>query len=151
VLAATYLYKFYAFSRTVFLIHAGLLTLAIIGTRLSFRIFGGMAARTGARRRVAIYGAGVRGQLLARELLASPGSDRTPVAFLDDDEWKRALFLVGVAVRGTSHEIDTLLAKYRIEEVIISSPAIGPDAEARLREACAAKGVPVSRLFYEIR
>jgi len=151
VLAATYLYKFEAFSRGVFLIYAVLLTVAIVATRSSFRVFGRMAARTGVRRRVAIYGAGSRGQLLARELFANEESDRTPVAFIDDDESKMSRRLVGVPVRGTSRDLETLLPKYRIQELLISTPAIGSDAEARVRTACAAKGVAVARLFYEIR
>jgi FlaA1/EpsC-like NDP-sugar epimerase len=133
------------------MIYAGLLTVAIVGTRLSFRIFGRMAARTGVRRRVAIYGAGARGQLLARELLANDESDRMPVAFVDDDESKLTRRVVGVAVRGTSRDLDTLLVKHRIEELLISSPSIDADAEARARATCAARGVAVSRLFYEIR
>jgi UDP-GlcNAc:undecaprenyl-phosphate/decaprenyl-phosphate GlcNAc-1-phosphate transferase len=151
VLVAAYLFKFQAFSRSVFLIYAVLLTAAIVATRSSFRVFGRMAKRTGARTRVAIYGAGARGQLLARELLASDESDRMPVAFIDDDESKLSRRVVGVAVRGTIRDLEMLLAKYRIEELVISTPAIGSEAEARVRAACAAKGVPVARLFYEIR
>jgi UDP-GlcNAc:undecaprenyl-phosphate/decaprenyl-phosphate GlcNAc-1-phosphate transferase len=145
-----YLYKFEAFSRSVFIIYAGLLTVAIVATRSSFRVFGRMAAHTGARR-VAIYGAGARGQLLARELQANDDGVRTPVAFVDDDEGKQSRRVVGVAVRGTARDLGALIARYRIDEVLISSPAIGTDAEARVREICAAKGVAVARLFYEIR
>ena len=151
VLAAAYLYKFQAFSRSVFLIYAVLLTLAIVATRSSFRVFGRMAARTGVRRRVAIYGAGARGQLLARELLANDDSDRMPVVFVDDDESKLSRRVVGVPVRGTASDLEALLAKYRVEELVISTPAIGADAETRVRAACAARGVGVARLFYEIR
>ena len=152
VLIVTYLYKFQAFSRSVFLIYAVLLTAAIVSTRSSFRVFGRMVARASPhRRRVAIYGAGARGQLLAREMLANDDGGRAPVAFIDDDETTRSRRLVGVAVRGTAAEIETLLAKYGIEEVLISSPAISGEAEARLRAACAARGVAVARLFFEIK
>jgi UDP-GlcNAc:undecaprenyl-phosphate GlcNAc-1-phosphate transferase len=151
VLVVVYVYKFNAFSRSVFIIYAALLTTAIVATRSSFRVFGRMAARTAARRRVAIYGAGARGQLLARELQANEDAVRIPVAFVDDDEAKQSRRIVGVAVRGTGRDLDTLLSKHRIDEVLISSPAIGAEAEARVREVCAARGVAVARLFYEIR
>ena len=50
-----------------------LLTAAILATRSSFRIFGRIAARSSPHAtRVAIYGAGMRGQLLVREMLANP-------------------------------------------------------------------------------
>jgi FlaA1/EpsC-like NDP-sugar epimerase len=151
VLVVLYIYKFHAFSRSVFVIYAVLLTAAIVATRSSFRVFGRMAARTATRRRVAIYGAGARGQLLARELQANEDAVRTPVAFIDDDQSKVSRRVVGVAVRGTARDLEALVTKYRINEVLISTPAIGPEAEARVRELCAAKGVAVSRLFYEIR
>jgi len=70
---------------------------------------------------------------------------------VDDDESKLSRRVVGVPVRGTARELETLLAKYRVEELVISTPAIGADAETRVRAACAAKGVSVARLFYEIR
>jgi len=151
VLVVTYLYKFHAFSRSVFVIYAVLLTAAIVATRSSFRVFGRMAARTGTRTRVAIYGAGTRGQLLARELQAHEDSGRVPVAFIDDDESKLSRRVVGVPVRGTAAMLDAVLTRHRVDEVLISSPAIGADQEARVRALCAAKGVAVSRLFYEIR
>jgi hypothetical protein len=54
-------------------------------------------------------------------------------------------------VRGTVATLDALLAKYRIDEVLISSPAIGADHEARVRAICEPRGVAVARLFYEIK
>ena len=94
VLVVTYLYKFEAFSRSVFVIYAVLLTAAIVATRSSFRVFGRMAARTAARTRVAIYGAGARGQLLAREIAgerrrgaASPWRSSTTTRRSRRDAW----------------------------------------------------------------
>jgi UDP-GlcNAc:undecaprenyl-phosphate/decaprenyl-phosphate GlcNAc-1-phosphate transferase len=152
VLVVTYLYKFQAFSRMVFLIDGALLTAGIIGTRSSFRVFGRLVARISPhRQRVAIYGAGVRGQMLVRELLANDAWGRTPVAFVDDDESKRSRRLVGVPVRGTAAEIAALIDKLDLEEILISSPAIDGEAESRVRAVCAARAVAVRRLFLEIK
>ena len=152
VLVVTYLYKFgEAFSRSVFVIYAVLLTAAIIATRSSFRVFGRMAARNGARTRVAIYGAGARGLLLARELQANEDADRVAVAFIDDDEAKHSRRLMGIAVRGGERDLASILTRHGIQEVVISTPAIAADVEARVRAVCAARRVAVARLFYEIR
>ena len=79
VLAAVWLYKFVGFSRSVFIIDAVLLTIAIVGTRLSFRLIERVAARgSSRRRRVLIYGAGARGQLLVREMLAESCVEARP-------------------------------------------------------------------------
>jgi UDP-GlcNAc:undecaprenyl-phosphate GlcNAc-1-phosphate transferase len=152
IIVVTYLYKFRAFSRSVFLIYAVLLGVAIVATRSSFRLFNRAVARNSPhRKRVAVYGAGVRGQLIVREMLANDSWNLTPIAFIDDDEGKRAWRLLGVPVRGTGADIDALIRKYGLEEVIISSPFIDAGAEARLRAACAAKGIGVRRLFLEIK
>jgi FlaA1/EpsC-like NDP-sugar epimerase len=153
VLVITYLYKFGdQYSRSVFVIYALLLTAAIIATRSSFRVFGRVVARISPhRQRVVVYGAGVRGQLLVREMLSNEAWGRTPVAFIDDDTSKRARRLVGVPVRGTANDLDAMIRKLGIEEVLISSPAIDGEAEARVRATCAARAVAVRRLFLEIK
>ena len=63
VLAATSLYKFEGFSRSVFLIDAVLLVSAIVVTRLSLRLLYRMTSRSGTtRQRALIYGTRARGQ-----------------------------------------------------------------------------------------
>jgi UDP-GlcNAc:undecaprenyl-phosphate GlcNAc-1-phosphate transferase len=155
VLVVIYVYKDKAgdeFSRSVFVIDGLLLTAAIVATRSSFRVFGGLVARISPhRQRVAIYGAGVRGQMLVREMLANDAWARTPVVFIDDDPSKRSRRLMGVPIRGTAAELETIIGKLRIEEVLISSPAIDGEAEARVRATCAARAVAVRRLFLDIK
>jgi UDP-GlcNAc:undecaprenyl-phosphate/decaprenyl-phosphate GlcNAc-1-phosphate transferase len=152
VLSITYVYKFERFSRSVFLIDAVLLMLAIVGTRLSFRILGRVAARNSPqKRRVAIYGAGVRGQMLAREMLQNAAWARNPVAFVDDARQIRWRRIVGVPVRGCLDELEDILAAQSIEEVLISSPSINGSVEARVREVCGRRDIPVSRLYLDIR
>jgi len=152
VLTITYVYKFERFSRSVFLIDAVLLTLAIVGTRLSFRIFSRVAARNSPqKRRVAIYGAGIRGQMLAREMQAHGAWGRNPVAFLDDARQTHLQRIVGVPVRGCLDDLEAIIKSQRIEEVLISSPSINGSVEARVRDVCAALDVPVRRLYLDIR
>ena len=153
VLSVTYLYKFdERFSRGVFIIDAVLLTIAIVGTRSSFRILGRVAARNSPqKRRVAIYGAGVRGQMLAREMQANAAWARNPVAFLDDARQIHAQRIVGVPVRGCIDDLERILTTQKIEEVLLSSPAINGTIESRVREVCTALDVPVRRLYLDIR
>ena len=152
VLSITYVYKFERFSRSVFLIDAVLLMLAILGTRSSFRILGRVAARNSPqKRRVAIYGAGARGQMLAREMLTNAAWARNPVAFVDDQRHKRSRRIVGVPVRGCLDDLERILELQSIEEVLISSPSINGSVEARVREVCARLDIPVSRLYLDIK
>jgi UDP-GlcNAc:undecaprenyl-phosphate GlcNAc-1-phosphate transferase len=152
VLTITYVYKFERFSRSVFIIDAVLLAVAILATRSSFRIMERVAARNSPRkRRIAIYGAGVRGQMLAREMQANPSWERNPVAFVDDDRLKRSQRIVGIPVHGSLEDLAKLIAELSIEEVLISSPSINGPVEARVRELCGGLEVPVRRLYLEIR
>lgn len=153
VLAVTYLYKFdERFSRSVFVIDAVLLLAAIIATRISFRMMGRVAARSSPqKRRVAIYGAGRRGQLLVREMHASDQWELRPILFVDDHVGTHARRILGVPVSGGLETLDTLIQSARIEEVLLSSPDIGDAAERRVRDICGARGIPVRRLHLEIR
>jgi FlaA1/EpsC-like NDP-sugar epimerase len=153
ILVVTYIYKFGdEFSRSVFVIYALLLTAGVVATRSSFRVFGRVVARISPhRQRVAIYGAGVRGQMLVREMLANDAWGRTPVVFVDDDPSKRSRRLLGVPVRGTAADLDAIIRKLSVEEVLISSPAIDGEAEARVRATCAARAGAGRRLFLDIK
>jgi UDP-GlcNAc:undecaprenyl-phosphate GlcNAc-1-phosphate transferase len=151
VLAVTYLFKFEAFSRGVFILDWVLLTIAIGATRSSFRIFGRIATRSGARqRRVAIYGAGLRGQMLVREMLANAGLERKPVAFIDDNQARQAQRILGVPVRGSLEDLEAIIHRMRIDEVLLSSPSINGTVEVRVRQICSAHGVAVRRLQFGI-
>jgi UDP-GlcNAc:undecaprenyl-phosphate GlcNAc-1-phosphate transferase len=152
VLSVTYLYRFERFSRSVFIIDAVLLMLAILATRGSFRFMKVAASSRDARsRRVLIYGAGAGGQLLAREMLMNGLWAMKPVVFLEDDPVKLQRRMLGIAVRGPCEVLDTLLTKYEVEEVLLSSPLINGTREQQVRQVCEARQVPVRRLFLELR
>ena len=120
VLVIAYVYRFEGFSRAVFLIDAMLLLAAVSATRASFRMMGDAASvRRRQATRVAIYGAGAGGHLLVREMRANRGWNSQPVAFLDDDPFKRNRLILGVPVRGTTADLERLIRSQRIEEVII--------------------------------
>jgi UDP-GlcNAc:undecaprenyl-phosphate GlcNAc-1-phosphate transferase len=140
------------FSRGVWIIDAVLLAVAIIVSRLSFRILRGVTDYSGTRKsRVMIYGAGTRGQLLVREMLANPEWERNPVGFLDDDPSKHGQRLLGVPVHGSVDALADALRKYSVEEVLLSSPSINGTIEARVREICGGREIPVRRLHLEIQ
>jgi UDP-GlcNAc:undecaprenyl-phosphate GlcNAc-1-phosphate transferase len=139
------------FSRGVWVIDAVLLTGAIILTRLSFRIISRVASHAGPKkRRVMIYGAGVRGQLLVREMLANPTWLRNPIGFIDDDSGKHGRRLMGVPVRGSVDSLPDALRNLSVDEVLLSSPSINGTIEARVRELCGQRDIPVRRLHLEI-
>jgi UDP-GlcNAc:undecaprenyl-phosphate GlcNAc-1-phosphate transferase len=152
VLAAAYFYRLEGFSRVVFMLDALLLTVAIIGTRASFRSMSLIAASRSKRsRRVLVYGAGAYGQMIVREMRANPQWHMNPVAFIDDDPMKAHRWILGVPVRGTLEQLDTTMRRYSVDEVILSSPLINGQIEHRIREVCTDLDRPVRRLHMSIQ
>jgi UDP-GlcNAc:undecaprenyl-phosphate/decaprenyl-phosphate GlcNAc-1-phosphate transferase len=151
VSAAFYLYREVGASRVVFVLDAILLAMAIVATRVSFRMMNLVASTRSKRsRRVLVYGAGNFGCLLVREMRANTAWNMNPVVFIDDDVAKVHRWIVGVPVRGSLDGLETALRQYSIDEVILSSRAINGSVEARIREVCARMDRPVRRLFMEI-
>ncbi len=125
-------------SRVVFVLDAILLAVAIIATRVSFRMMNLAAATRSKRsRRVLVYGAGNFGRLLVREMRANTAWNMNPVAFIDDDAAKVHRWIVGVPVRGSIDRLEATMQQYGVDEVILSSGAINGSIEARIREICA--------------
>jgi UDP-GlcNAc:undecaprenyl-phosphate GlcNAc-1-phosphate transferase len=154
VIAVTYKNtpEYVLFSRGVWLLEAFMLIAAIVLTRMSFRILGRVAAHSGSgKQRVLIYGAGARGQLLVREMLANPSWLRNPVAFIDDDHSKHGWHLLGVPVRASVDELSDVLKTLRVDEVLLSSPSINGTHEAQVREICGSRNIAVRRLHLELQ
>jgi UDP-GlcNAc:undecaprenyl-phosphate GlcNAc-1-phosphate transferase len=152
ITAAFYFYREAGSSRLVFVVDALLLTMAIVGTRVSFRMMSLAAAMRNKRsRRVLVYGAGNFGQLLVREMRANAAWNMNPVVFIDDDPSKVHRWIVGVPVRGAIDHLEATLLRYTVDEVVLSSPAINGQVEQRIREVCARLDRPVRRLHMEIQ
>jgi UDP-GlcNAc:undecaprenyl-phosphate GlcNAc-1-phosphate transferase len=152
VLAAVYFYRLEGFSRVVFMLDALLLTVAIIGTRASFRSMSLIAASRSKRsRRVLVYGAGAYGQMIVREMRANPEWYMNPVAFIDDDPMKVHRWILGVPVRGALEQLEPTMRRYSVDEVILSSPLINGRIEHRIREVCTLLDRPVRRLHMSIQ
>ena len=149
--ALFYLYRGEGSSRVVFVLDALLLSAAIIATRVSFRAMNLVASsRNKKSRRVLVYGAGGYGRLLVREMRANSAWRMNPVGFVDDDPLKAHRWIVGVPVHGALDQLEQIMRVYRVDEVLLSSPAINGNVEVRIREVCALLERPVRRLRMEI-
>ncbi len=152
VLMEVYVYRLEGFSRVVFGLDALLLTVAVIATRGFFRTMNQVAATRSKRsNRVLIYGAGAFGQLLAREMRANAHWNMNPVAFIDDDVRKLHTWIGGVPVRGAFADLQDVIDKYSVDEIILSSPSVNGEVEQNIRALCARRERPVRRFQMEIR
>ena len=149
---ASLMYRFAGFQRGVLVLDPILLTMALMITRGSFRAMGLIAStRSKRNRRVLVYGAGAFGRLLVREMRANPHWHMNPVGFLDDDPAKAHRWIAGVPVRGAIDDLERVLRRFSVDEVVLSSPAINGSVEARVRDVCGARERKVRRFSMEIQ
>ena len=144
--------RFASFQRGVLVLDPILLTLALMITRGSFRAMGLVAStRSKRNRRVLVYGAGAFGRLLVREMRANQHWHMNPIGFIDDDPAKAHRWIAGVPVRGTIDDLERVLHRFSVDEVVLSSPAINGSVETRVRDVCGAKERKVRRFSMEIQ
>lgn len=141
-----YVYRFFAYSRTVFAIYGVLLLIAVTLSRASFRLVGEfMQRQRRAGRRVVIYGAGDGGGLAIREVLGQGGDIRI-VGFIDDDTRKAGVRVMGYPILGGYSALVVLVNSASVDAVVISTRHLAPERLNNLEVLCAQNGVGLARL-----
>src|SRR5699024_5315148 len=88
-------------------------------------------------------GAGQGGTMLAKNLLNMDERDMIPSAFIDDDIAKKNVRIHGIPVAGQLAEIDAIIEKYKIEEIIIAIPSLTARDRKEVVERCQETKLPV--------
>lgn len=111
---------------------------AFVGvSRLWWRLFRDYFARANnSGRRVLIVGAGDAGVMLAREIQNNPHLGLEAVAFVDDDERKKAKLLLGLPIIGDTRKISMLVEKMHIDEIIIAMPSVALEVQKEIIAKC---------------
>jgi FlaA1/EpsC-like NDP-sugar epimerase len=140
--ALLYLWRFYGFSRSVFIIDWMLTLLAVGGSRVVERLLDDWIRQSSAQGvPILIIGAGDTG---ARVLRSLPYTGRTAprvLGFLDDDLRKIGDRIHGVPVLGTRFELASLVEKYHIREVLIAISDPPADLLRDVQQCCASFGI----------
>lgn len=121
VVAVTFVYRFEAFSKGIFIIDWLLATALLLGSRGFYRLAGDFMKRKALNgERVLIYGAGRGGEILLREILNNPSLKISPVGFIDDDPLKTGKKLQGYPVLGTFDQLENLHERQPIGTLLVS-------------------------------
>jgi UDP-GlcNAc:undecaprenyl-phosphate GlcNAc-1-phosphate transferase len=139
-------YRFFAYSRTVFAIYGVLLLIAVTLSRASFRLVGEFMHRqrqTG--RRVVVYGAGDAAGLVIREIVARDGDTRIS-GFIDDDPRKTGTRVMGYPVLGGYSALTVLVNAASVDAVVVSARTLTPERMNNLEVLCSEHRVDLSRL-----
>ena len=125
--------------RSIFIIDWMLLVFLVAGARFSLRFYNELKKKfisSGDRKRVLIYGAGVCGIRLLRELNEEKSHNFKVLGFIDDDRSLVGRKVQEVRVLGTGKEIEAIVKKHHIESIIIAIPDLSGSELKELLNNC---------------
>jgi UDP-GlcNAc:undecaprenyl-phosphate GlcNAc-1-phosphate transferase len=145
-----YVYHFFAYSRTVFIVYAMLLLSAVTLSRASFRLLGDFAQRQRRRAqpdgmRVVVYGAGDKSGLVISELHTRDAGAKI-LGFIDDDPRKAGIRVMGYPVLGGGSALAVLAKAGAVNRVIICVSHMAPERLNNLEVLCSENGITLLRL-----
>lgn len=88
-----------------------------------------------------ILGAGDAGELAFRQLRKKGATPHRMVGFLDDDPAKVGLSIHGHPILGTSRDAETVIAKWRIDVLVVAIRDPGRDLLERMSRICGERNV----------
>jgi FlaA1/EpsC-like NDP-sugar epimerase len=136
VLAMRYLFGVTGFPRSVLVLEPVLTAAMLINVRLFSRILAESVRQdVTASKRVLLVGAGIGAQTVVREI-QRPGSEYTPIGYVDDDRSKLGLNIEGIRVLGTVDQIPELVDTHAVDEVLIAVPSATSMQMQRFVEVC---------------
>jgi FlaA1/EpsC-like NDP-sugar epimerase len=103
-----------------------LLNMTLIGgSRFCWRMFRDtFLNKTNNKKRTLIVGAGSAGMMVARQLKMNNEADLLPIGFIDDDEKKHKLDILGIPVFGGISEIEKTVNQLDIDNIVIAIPSL---------------------------
>ncbi|GIN97400.1 UDP-N-acetylglucosamine 4,6-dehydratase [Siminovitchia terrae] len=116
-----------------------LLHMLLIGySRFCWRVYRDHdLSKTTNKKRTLIIGAGSAGTMVARQLLKTNDAELLPVAFIDDNDKKHRLEILGVPVYGDVKNIEKAVRDLSIVNIIIAIPSLSKKRLNRIFQECA--------------
>lgn len=127
--AAIYISKdftsFPIFPRSIILISYFLVFISSGALRFAKRIYLHVIGsnRLLKKEKILIVGAGDAGEQILRSMLSALNSPYTPVGFIDDNPIKQNITIHGLRVLGKIEDIQKIVKKYQIEQLVIALPS----------------------------
>ncbi len=126
--------------RSIFVITGMIDVFLIGGSRLVYRLYRrlvlGRTIKMDNIKRVLIFGAGDAGAMIAKEIELHPEMSYKLVAFMDDNNEKKGRKVNGVPVLGGIEDIEDVVDKKEIDEIIIAIPSAKPAIINNIYEKC---------------
>ena len=144
ILILLFVYRFYSFSRAVFVIYWGLMLIMVSLSRLSFRLLDeGIRAVNKEGERVLVYGAGLGGQMVLREIETNRELGLSVAGFMDDNPRIQRRKIRGYPVLGGLDDLNRIMNEQNIKQIIISFKKDSSEKKREIKRLCKAKGTEV--------
>jgi UDP-GlcNAc:undecaprenyl-phosphate GlcNAc-1-phosphate transferase len=152
VLAILLFYRFQNFSRAVFILDGLILLVAIVMSRMAFRLIRQFLPMqmSSEGRRVLIYGAGDGGEMILRELKNNPEWNYQPMGFIDDDPHKKDKLINGLRVYAGNGSLPKIFSEKQIQEILISCRNISSERMNEVKAICRESNVSLKRAMLKI-
>ncbi|MEH7224593.1 nucleoside-diphosphate sugar epimerase/dehydratase [Bacillus sp. JJ1566] len=112
--------------------------LIIGGSRFCWRIFRDTYIKKNEqRKRTLIIGAGSAGTMVVRQLKNNQDTELFPVGFIDDNEKKQNLDILGIPVLGGIENIEEVVREKNIANIIIAIPSLSKRELNKIFQECA--------------
>ncbi len=132
-----YFFKIPLFPRSIFILEWLLLIFLSGALRFGLRaIREVMPSILRPGKRTLIIGAGDAGEMIAREIRSTKELNCQPVGFIDDDPAKRGVRIHGIPVLGDQSELENIVEKKHISEIIIAIPSASSKQMRNIIQRC---------------
>ncbi len=136
ILVTQYAMDMTSFPRAIYVLEPLLTTGILIGVRIFSRVLAESVRQDlAAAKKVLLIGAGVGAQTVVREI-GRPGSEYSPIGYVDDDRSKLGLKIEGIPVLGTVDQLPELVTNYPVDELLIAVPSASSQHMQRFVEIC---------------
>jgi len=144
ILILLFAYRFISFSRAVFMIYWVLMLIMVSLSRLSFRLLD-EGIRRGNQRGTPtlIYGAGVGGMMLVKEIETNRDLGIKLVGFIDDNARLHRRRIQGYPVLGGERDLKDIIRKHDIRRIIVSFKRNGTEKRREIGALCQEMGAEV--------
>lgn len=144
MLVLLFFFRFQSFSRAVFIIYWGLMLICVSFSRFFFRMLDELASKEKRNGKpTLIYGAGIGGQMLVREIEANERLGLLMIGFIDDNPMKKGKTIHGYPVWGGITHLMDIINKYHIQEIIVSFKINGVEKKKEINQLCINTGLNV--------
>lgn len=113
----------------------------LVGERLASKEHGRLVGDNDRREPTLLVGAGQGGVLVAQELQRRPDLGMRPVAFVDDDPVKQGAVIHGIAVMGTTADLQRLAERFDAKQALITISNAPGTAIRRVTQQCSEAGL----------